>query len=96
MKGIFRFITVCLICFMALPAAAQEPGNGVPGIPYGNAETFAEFHGFINLDYRDFGRDAPDVKEGEGKTFDQSDFFFNVIARIRENVTVFGEIEYKH
>ncbi|MFQ5780239.1 MAG: hypothetical protein ACE5HN_05575 [Nitrospiria bacterium] len=96
MKGIFRFITVCLICFMALPAAAQEPGNGVPGIPYGNAETFAEFHGFINLDYRDFGRDAPDVKEGEGKTFDQTDFYFNAIAKIRENVTAFGEVEYKH
>ncbi|MFQ5780459.1 MAG: hypothetical protein ACE5HN_06690 [Nitrospiria bacterium] len=96
MKGIFRFITVCLICFMTLPTAAQEPVNGVPGIPYGNVETFAEFHGFINLDYRDFGRDAPDVKEGEGKTFDQTDFYFNAIAKIRENVTAFGEVEYKH
>lgn len=73
----------------AAPALAEiEGAGGIPGIEYGSAQTFAEFHGFINLEYVDF--------EGADSTLDQHYFYFAAVARVRENVTVFGEIEYEH
>ncbi len=96
MQSILRFLTVCAICFISLPAAAQVPENGVPGIPYGNPETFAEFHGFVDLVYRNVERDAPNTKEGGRKTFDQKGFYFNAIARLRQDLTIYSELEYEH
>ena len=97
MKGVFQSLIILSMSLSAFPVSAEPiKGKGVPGIPYGNPETFAEFHGFVNLDYRDFEGDAPGPREGGGKTFDQTDFYFNAIAKIRKNVTVFGEVEYKH
>lgn len=93
MRGAIRLLAIYLLCFVASPAWAQELPKEIPGLGYGNPETFAEFHGFLTLDYRDFGRDG----EWGGKpTFDQSDFYFNSIAQIRQNLMVFGEVEYKH
>lgn len=63
---------------------AQE----IYGIQYGSPETFAEFHGFINIEYLSFQKDDPE--------FDPHHFYFNSIAKIRENILVFAELEFEH
>ncbi|HEY5594019.1 MAG TPA: porin [Nitrospiria bacterium] len=72
---------------------AQETAMTAHGLLYGSPESFAEFHGFVTLTYYDFEEDG--TRDGDS-TFDQHYFYFNAIAKIRQNVTVFGEVEYEH
>ena len=75
----------------------EKMGGGVYGIAYGSPETFAEFHGFVNLEYFDFQKDGELGRvHGGDSSFDLHNFYFNAIAKIRQNVTAFGEIEYEH
>jgi hypothetical protein len=67
----------------------------VPELGYGSPDTFAEFHGYLNLIYFDFEKDGDRNNRGDS-SFDQHYFAFNSIAKIRHNVTAFGEIEYEH
>ncbi|MBI3610103.1 MAG: hypothetical protein HY204_05295 [Nitrospirae bacterium] len=70
----------------------------VSGLQYGSPDTFAEFHGFINLEYFDFQKDGQsDEVGGPGtSTFDLHNFYFNSLAKIRQNLTVLSEVEYEH
>ena len=98
MKQIWKAVRAAgIFCFLLLSGGsiyAQEPSS-IFGIGYGNPETFAEFHGFINEVYFDFENDGERNDQGDS-TFDQHYFYFNAIAKIRQNVTVFGEIEHEH
>lgn len=95
---VFRFLLVGLVitCFFPWTGYAQE--MEVKGLLYGSPDSFAEFHGFANLQYFDFQKDGQGTDNGGPGTssFDQSNFYFNAIAKVRENVTVFGEVEYEH
>src|SRR3990172_9859287 len=71
---------------------AQETTMTPYGILYGSPDTFAEFHGFITLTYFDFEKDGLRTPDGHS-TFDQHYFYFNAIAKVRQNVTVLGEVE---
>lgn len=73
----------------------MAPGK-VSGILYGSPETFAEFHGFMSVLYADFEEDGKIGGNNGDSTFDQHYFYFNAIAKVRQNVTVFGEVEYEH
>jgi len=92
----FLMVGLVLVCFFPWTGHAQE--MGVKGLLYGSPESFAEFHGFVNLEYFDFQKDGAGTDEGGpgASSFDQSNFYFNAIAKVRENVTVFGEVEYEH
>lgn len=74
------------------PARAEGAGD-VAELPYGSSSTFAEFHGFLNLEYLDYEQEG---SRSGNSTYDQHYFYFAAIARIRQNVTAIGEIEYEH
>jgi len=95
---IVRFFVVGLITVFLFPWAGFAQGIGVKGIQYGSPDSFAEFHGFINLEYIDFQKNGPGDEVGPPgtSTFDLHNFYFNSIAKIRQNVTVLGEVEYEH
>src|SRR4029079_3967143 len=79
------------LAVVVLLCSAVAQGQDKPdlyGIQYGSPDTFAEFHGFVNLEFYKFGDDV--------STFDLHNFYFNAIARVRKNVTAFGEVEYEH
>jgi phosphate-selective porin len=90
---ILTLSAIIMVAALVRPVGAQESTMAVPGILYGSPESFAEFHGFVNLEYLDF-ETAGD--RGGTSTFDQHNFYFNAIAKVRQNVTVFGEVEYEH
>jgi phosphate-selective porin len=80
------------LAFLALfalptPTPAQDPPD-LYGIQYGSPDTFAEFHGFVNLEFYKF--------EHQPSSFDLHNFYFNAIAKVRKNITAFGEVEYEH
>ena len=89
---IATFVTALAIAWGGTVLAQTTPGK-VTGILYGSPDTFAEFHGFVSLTYYDFEEEG--TRDGDS-TFDQHYFYFNAIAKIRQNVTVFGEVEYEH
>jgi hypothetical protein len=95
---VFRFPSVGLLilCFFPWTGYAQEMSETM--LQYGTPESVAEFHGFLDLDYLDFQKEGKGgTEEGPGKpTFDQSSFYFHALAKIREHISVFGEVEYKH
>ncbi len=78
--------------------AAEEGPRSAEGLTYGSGGTYAEFHGFVNLEYHDFQRGGEGTPEGGAgvSSFDQHNFYFAAVARVRQNVTVFGELEYEH
>ena len=83
-----RAALALLVCF-GLPGLTQAQGQpDLYGIQYGSPDTFAEFHGFVNLEFYQF--------EGQPSSFDLHNFYFNAIAKVRRNVTAFGEVEYEH
>ncbi|MBI3994658.1 MAG: hypothetical protein HY349_01645, partial [Nitrospirae bacterium] len=89
---IVPLVTILAIAWGGTALAQLVPGK-VTGILYGSTESFAEFHGFVTLAYYDFEEEG--TRSGDS-TFDQHYFYFNAIAKIRQNVTVFGEVEYEH
>jgi hypothetical protein len=92
-KGLAMGWIIGFMVFAVKIGHAQEPAMTPYGILYGSPETFAEFHGFVTLTYFDFEADG--TRDGNS-TFDQHYFYFNAIAKVRQNVTVFGEVEYEH
>ena len=77
------------LSFLALLPCVLRAQEAPPGpIAYGSPESFAEFHGFVSLEYINL--------RGGAKTFDLHEFYFNAIAKIRKNVTILAEIEYEH
>ncbi|HEY4485716.1 MAG TPA: hypothetical protein VI702_05270, partial [Nitrospiria bacterium] len=89
--------SLVMVLMLGGTAWGQMAPGKVSGILYGSPETFAEFHGFMSLLYSDFEKDGKTADANNGdSTFDQHYFYFNAIAKIRENVTVFGEVEYEH
>ena len=88
-------IMIGLLTFNPGIGLAQESETTVPGLKYGSPETFAEFHGFVNLTYFDFEKDGERNNRGDS-SFDQHYFYFNASAKVRHNVKVLGSIEYEH
>src|SRR3990172_573844 len=98
MKSIWRNLAIGGMIWFLLGSNlgyAQETTMTPYGILYGSPDTFAEFHGFVTLTYFDFEKDGLRTPDGHS-TFDQHYFYFNAIAKVRENVTVLGEVEYEH
>jgi hypothetical protein len=99
MKRIQRSLPAAVIlwflAFGGISGYAQEPQMTVPELGYGSPDTFAEFHGYVNLLYFDFEKDADRNGRGDS-SFDQHYFAFNALAKIRHNVMILGEIEYEH
>lgn len=87
----WKYVCLCFLCFWV----GTGWGAVIPPLKYGSPETFAEFHGYLNLMYSDFGKNAERNNRGDS-SFDQHYFVFNAIAQIRKNLTVFGEVEYEH
>lgn len=57
-------------------------------LPFGSPTSFAEFHGFIDLEYTSLP-DQPD-------SFDNHHFYFLALAQVSEHLSFLGEIEYEH
>lgn len=95
---VFRFLMVGLVITCLFPWTGYTAEMGVKGIQYGTPDSFAEFHGFINLEYIDFQKNGPGDEVGPPgtSTFDIHNFYFSSIAKVRQNVTVLGEVEYEH
>jgi hypothetical protein len=80
----------------ALPAQAQDGNMTVPGILYGSPDSYAEFHGFVVLEFYDFQKDGETVGYSPINTFDPHNFYLSARAKIASDLTVFGEIEHEH
>ncbi|MBI1822241.1 MAG: hypothetical protein HY036_07965 [Nitrospirae bacterium] len=86
---LFLSIFFCFIFEILSPLAWGQSGE-IKGAQYGSPESFAEFHGFVNLQYYDFDNQLP---AGVPSGFDLRDFYLSARSKIRQNVTVFGEID---
>ncbi|MBI3811818.1 MAG: hypothetical protein HY283_06400 [Nitrospirae bacterium] len=96
---VFRFLVIGLVITCFFPWTGYAQVMGVKGLQYGSPDSFAEFHGFISLEFMDFQKDGPSGNEVGApgtSTFDLHNFYFNAIAKVRQNVTIFGEVEYEH
>jgi hypothetical protein len=95
---IFRFLMtgLFLICLFYRTAKAED--TDFRGISYGSPESYVDFHGFIDLSYFDFKKEGPGTDLGGPgtSTFDQENFYLSAAAKVRENVTAIGEVEYRH
>ncbi|MHB8483120.1 MAG: porin [Nitrospiria bacterium] len=57
---------------------------------YGSPASFAEFHGFLNMTYYDMGNQ---LGSAPPSGLDLRDFYLSAKSQLRQNITLFGEIE---
>ena len=87
---LFLSIFYCFI-FEAVTPFAWGQAAEMKGMRYGSPESFAEFHGFVNLQYSEFDNQLP--SDLLPSTLDLKDFYLSATSKIRQNITVFGEID---
>jgi endonuclease YncB( thermonuclease family) len=82
-----RLVVLCVLVFMALPAAAQEPGQTITGevVAVKDGDTIDVTYGGRAVTVRLHGIDAPEMGQAFGNNAKQaaSRYAFNRVARVR-------------
>ncbi|MBI3606483.1 MAG: hypothetical protein HY207_00775 [Nitrospirae bacterium] len=63
------------------------------GASFGDPTTYAEFHGFADAQYYDFGKDGPAAGKSQ---FELGNFYLSIRAQVAEGVFLLGEMEFEH
>ncbi|MFQ5456745.1 MAG: porin, partial [Nitrospirota bacterium] len=91
-KVLAGFMAVFALISFVSPSIASETGIRRQ-LNYGSPSSFAEFHGFMDLLYFDFEGNNDDNGQ---RTIDMHNFYLSAKSSIRENIFIYGEIEYEH
>jgi phosphate-selective porin len=84
------FLSYSLLVLFILPGSAWSQASGMHGSDYGSPASFAEFHGFLNVNYFDFNNE---LGSAPPSGLELRDFYLSAKSQLRQNITVFGEIE---
>jgi hypothetical protein len=79
--------------FVAIPICASAQSDW-KATQFGDASTFAEFHGFSQITYSAAQPDSTEPLPEGGAHFNMEEFYLSIRARVAENLMVLGELEF--
>jgi hypothetical protein len=89
--GLILFFFVQPIHAASISETSSEEKTA-KGLGFGFQDVVAEFHGFLNMEYFDFGKDSGHPNS----SFDSHNFYISTRAEIAPDVVLFGEVEHEH